>query len=84
MPLASKTPSEPSSIAFATSLPFFTPAPHRTFTFLSIFLTASTLPLTIPGSADVTDISPPISSGGSTAIKFGEKAAIAFDVSILF
>ena len=84
IPLASKTPSAPSSIAFATSFPFFTPAPHKTFTFSSTSLTALTLLLTIPGSAVVTDISPPINSGGSTATKSGESAAIAFDVDTLF
>ena len=84
MPLANKTPSAPSSIAFATSLPFFTPAPQRTFTFLSTSCTAATLLLTIPGSDVVTEMSPPISSGGSTATKSGDNAAIAFEVETLF
>ena len=46
--------------------------------------TASTEPLTMPGSTEVTDISPPMSSGGSTATYCGDKAAIACEVAMLF
>ena len=74
-PLARRTPSVPSSIALATSSPFFTPAPQRTRTLGLTAFTASAVPDTIPGSAVVTLISPPISSGGSTAINVGERAA---------
>jgi len=76
-PLASNTPSAPSSMAFLTSCPFFTPAPHKTDILSFISFTTSTLLLTISGSADVTEISPPINSGGSTAMKCGFNAATA-------
>ena len=76
-PLARRTPSAPSSIAFLTSAPFFTPAPQSTRTLGLVDLTAATVLDTIEGSADVTEISPPISSGGSTAMKVGPSLAKA-------
>ena len=66
-PLASRTPVVPSSIAAATSAPFLTPAPQRIPTCSEISRTAAAVPLTIVGSAVVTEMSPPINSGGSTA-----------------
>ena len=76
-PLASRTPSAPRDIAVATSWPFFTPAPHSTLTFGFTSFTAATVSDTIAGSAVVTEISPPINSGGSTAMKVGPKSANA-------
>ena len=46
-PLARRTPVVPSSIAAATSAPFFTPAPQRIPTCSEISLTAPAVPLTI-------------------------------------
>ncbi|SVA42851.1 uncharacterized protein METZ01_LOCUS95705, partial [marine metagenome] len=76
-PLASSTPVVPSSIAVATSAPLFTPAPQSIPTSSVTSRTAATVPLTIPGSADVTEMSPPMSSGGSTATYVGPRAARA-------
>ena len=64
-------------MAFLTSAPFFTPAPQSTLTFGLVDFTAATVSETIDGSADVTERSPPISSGGSTAMKVGPYLAKA-------
>ena len=82
-PLPDKRPKAAPSVR-ATKLTVKPAIRFCTSSFLSIFFTTSTDPLTIPGSAVVTEISPPMSSGGSTAIKFGEKTAAAFDVAMLF
>ena len=66
-PLANRTPLTPRSMAFETSSPDLIPAPHRTMTSSLASLTANAVSDTISGSADVTETSPPISSGGSTA-----------------
>ena len=66
-PLAKSTPEVPKLIAANTSSPFFTPAPHKIPTLSLISRIAAAVPLTISGSAVVTEISPPINSGGSTA-----------------
>ena len=58
-----------------------TPAPQSTATSPFTEWTASTVSETILGLAVVTDTSPPISSGGSTAIICGANAASSFALS---
>ena len=79
-PDATSTPTAPSSIAFFTSSPFFIPAP--TITWLHFFPShiLNTDSVIISGFAVDTETSPPISSGGSTATKFGVKEFKAFPV----
>ena len=62
---------------FGDILPVLPPAPHRTRTFGLTALTAATVSETTDGSAVVTEMSPPMSSGGSTAMKVGFNAANA-------
>ena len=66
-PVANYTPDVPKSMALTTSLPFLIPAPHKIPTSPLTSRIARAVPITISGSAVVTDISPPINSGGSTA-----------------
>ena len=56
---------------------FLTPAPQRTGVSLTLITFSIVLVIT-SGLAVLTDISPPISSGGSIAIKSGLKCAIDY------
>src|SRR3989454_10504674 len=74
-PDESRTPTVPSSNAFATSLRAFTPAPQSTLTFGFAACMRSTAFVMTSGFAVVTLTSPPISSGGSIAMYSGESFA---------
>ena len=78
-PDARSTPSAPSSRDLRRSSPVFTPAPQRTLTFGSAAFTMATESETTSGCALLTEMSPPMSSGGSTATKVGLTAAAALE-----
>src|SRR5713101_531793 len=69
-PLATSTPSAPSSSDFSTSSPLTIPAPQRTFPLYPALLTSDTVSLINPGLALDTAIPEPISCGGSMARYF--------------